>query len=172
MESEEVRADVDELDLLILEALVRSPESSFKVVAKELNVDQRTVAKRIRNMSKEGVLRQTYEIEWAKLGLKAEAVVGSTTARGIDYARKLGTLVESDPRIVEAYETLGTYHYFMKIIETDTSRMRDSVLRDLDVLAAELTTTLLTRRIKQDYPGLIRYLRETRYPRSRGRVSP
>jgi hypothetical protein len=101
----------------------------------------------------------------------AQAFVGSTTARGIDYARRLNELVRTDPRIVEAYETLGSYHYFMKIIETDTYRMRDSVLRDLDVLAADLTTTLVTKKLKQDYRSLIRYLTETRFPGSRYRAN-
>jgi hypothetical protein len=67
------------------------------------------------------------------------------------------------------YETLGSFHYFMKVIDVNTYGMRDSVLRDIDVLAAELNTTLVTKKIKQDYRALIRYLRETKYPRSRER---
>ena len=170
MASSGVREDIDDFDLLLLETLIRRPGVSYKVIADELHVDQRTVSKRIRTLMSQGILKQAYEIDWAKLGLQAEALVGSTTARGIDYARKLNELIETDPRIVEAYETLGSYHYFMRVLETDTYKMRDSVLRDLDPLAAELTTTLLTRRLKHDYPSLIRYLRETRFPRSRSRA--
>ena len=158
----------DEFDLLLLEAMVQNPAMSYKELAELFKVDQRTVAKRVKDLSSKGILKQVVEVDWAKLGL-AQAVVGSTTARGIDYARKMGEFVDSDPRIVEAYETLGSYHYFMRIIETDTFKMRDSVLRELDVLAAELNTTLITNRVKQDYRSFIRYLRETRFPRSRGR---
>jgi DNA-binding Lrp family transcriptional regulator len=167
MEPSEPATGIDEFDLLLLEFMVQHPGISYKEIAESLHVDQRTVAKRIKVLTAEGILKQTVEIDWSKLGLQAQALVGSTTARGIDYARKLNELVNTDPRIVEAYETLGTYHYFMRIIETDMYRMRDSVLRDLDVLAAELTTTLVTKRVKQDYRSLIRYLRETRFPRSR-----
>jgi DNA-binding Lrp family transcriptional regulator len=159
----------DEFDLLLLEAMVQHPEMSYKDFAELLHVDQRTVAKRIRVLTARGIVRQTVDIDWSRLGLQAEALVGSTTARGIEYARRLSELIDGDPRIVEAYETLGSYHYFMKIIETDTYRMRDSVLRDLDVLAAELTTTLVTKKLKQDYRSLVRYLRETRFPSSRNR---
>lgn len=158
---------VDEMDLLLLEAMVQHPGMSYKDISNLLHVDQRTVSKRIKTLMDQGIVRQSVEIDWSKLGLQAEALVGSTTARGIEYARRLNELITSDPRIVEAYETLGSYHYFMKIIETDTYRMRDSVLRDLDVLAAELTTTLVTRNLKWDYRSLIRYLRETKFPRSR-----
>jgi Lrp/AsnC family leucine-responsive transcriptional regulator len=159
----------DELDLLLLEALVQDPGVKYKELAQALHVDQRTVAKRVRTLSKQGVLKQAVEIDWAKLGLGAQAYVGSTTVRGIAYARKLNDLISTDPRIVKAYETLGTFHYFMEVIDTDVSEMRDSVLRDLDVLAADLTTSLVTKKIKEDYRSLLRYIRETRFPRSRPR---
>jgi DNA-binding Lrp family transcriptional regulator len=160
---------VDEVDLLLLEALVQHPEMSYKEIAKLLRVDQRTTSKRIKNLIHQGVLQKTVEIDWSKLGLHAQALVGSTTARGIEYARKLNELIVADPRIVEVYETLGEYHYFMKVIDADMKDMRDTVLRDMDVLAAELGTTLITKKLKLDYRPLIRYLRESRYPRSRER---
>jgi DNA-binding Lrp family transcriptional regulator len=159
----------DEVDLLLLEALVQHPDLSYKEIAKLLRVDQRTVSKRIKNLIHQDVLQKTVEINWPKLGLEAQALVGSTTARGIDYARKLNELIVADPRIVEVFETLGEYHYFMKIIDVDMNEMRDTVIRDIDVLAAELGTTLITKKLKLDYRPLIRYLRETRFPRSRER---
>ena len=169
MASEGIRFEADDFDFMLIEALVQHPGASYKLVARELHVDQRTVARRIKNLVRNGVLNPSFEIDWTKLGLQAEAWVGSTTARGIEYARKMNELVETDPRIVEAYETLGAYHYLMRVIDTDTYQMRASVLRDVDVLAAELTTTLVTKRLKKNYRSLIRYLRETRFPRTRDR---
>jgi DNA-binding Lrp family transcriptional regulator len=169
MEAWEQTFEADELDLLILEALVRRPRMSFKELASSLRLDQRTVARRVGVLMEGRVLRQTVEIDWSKLGLHATAYVGSTTARGINYARKLSELVKSDPRIVKAHETLGTYQYLVKIIDSDASNMRDSVIRDLDALASDLSPSLVTKRLKDDYGALIRYLRESRYPRSRSR---
>jgi DNA-binding Lrp family transcriptional regulator len=169
MAGEENAFNIDEFDLMLLEVMVQHPGLRYNEIAELLRVDQRTVAKRIKALASEGVLKQTIEVDWSKLGLQAQALVGSTTARGINYQRRLSNLIANDPRIVEAYETLGSYHYFVKIIDTDMYRMRDSVLRDLDVLASELTTTLVTKKLKQDPRSLIRYLRETRFPRSRER---
>jgi len=168
METTEAGPEPDLIDLLLLEAMIQSPESSFKELAKLLRLDQRTVAKRVRSLMDKGVFKRSVEVDWAKLGL-AQAFVGSTTARGIEYARKMSEIVDTDPRIVESYETLGSYHYFMKIIETDAYKMRDSVLRELDPLAADLTTTLMTKTVKHDYRSFVRYLRETRFPRTRER---
>jgi DNA-binding Lrp family transcriptional regulator len=159
----------DELDLLIMEALVRQPRISFKDLAARLHVDQRTIARRVDVLTAEGLLSYTVEIDWSKLGLQATAYAGLTTARGIEYARKLNELVKSDPRIVKAYQTLGTYQYLVQIIDSDPSKMRDSVIRDLDALASDLIPSLVTKRFKNDYGALIRYLRESRYPRSRTR---
>lgn len=167
MESPEKLFAADEVDLLILEELVRHPGINYKEVAKSLHLDQRTVSKRVGALTKAGVLRRIVEIEWSKLGLQATAYVGSTTARGIDYARRLYELINSDPRVVKAYETLGTYQYLLKVIDIDMFKMRDSVLRDVDVLASDLAPSLVTKKLKEDYGSLLRYLRETKFPRSR-----
>jgi len=163
------KPDVDEVDLLILETLVRQPGINYKRIAQSLHLDQRTVAKRIKELTSQGVMKQIVEIDWSKLGLGATAYVGASTAKGIGYAQKLNELIRDEPRIVKSYETLGTYQFLIKAIDTDIYMMRGSVLRDLDPLSAELTTSLATKNIKEDYGSLLRYLRETRYPRSRGR---
>jgi len=169
MASSEETFEADELDLLLLEALAQHPHAEYTEIARMLNVDQRTVAKRISILYKEGVLKQSIEIDWTKLGLGAQAYVGSTASRGVSHAQKFRELMNTDPRIVTAYETLGTLHYTMKVIDTDVFKMRGSILNDLDDLASDLTTSLVTKRIKQDYRSLLRYVRETRFPSSRSR---
>jgi len=169
MESPERGYAPDELDLLLMEALVRHPGLNYKEIAKSLHVDQRTISKHVKALTRAGVLRQIVEIDWQKLGLQATAYVGSTTARGVGYTRKLNDLISSDPRVVKAYETLGTYQYLVKVIDTDMFKLRDSVLRDLDVLASDLAPSLVTKKLKEDYGSLLRYLRESKFPRSRSR---
>jgi len=161
--------EIDEIDRLLLETLVRHPSSTYKKVSQSLRLDQRTVAKRIKTLTKKGVMKQIVEVDWAKIGLGATAYVGATTAKGIGYSQKLNDLVKDEPRIVRGYETLGTYQYLIKVIDTDIYRLRDSVLRDLDTYASELTVSLATKNLKEDYGALLRYMRETKYPRSRGR---
>jgi DNA-binding Lrp family transcriptional regulator len=167
--SSEKPFEADELDLFLLEAIAQHPHAEYKEIARMLHVDQRTVSKRLNILYQEGLLKQSVEVDWTRLGMKAQAYVGSTTVRGIAYARKFNELMQTDPRIVTAYETLGTQHYTMKVIDTDVFAMRDTILRDLDALAADLTTSLVTKRIKQDYRSLLRYMRETRFPSSRYR---
>jgi len=169
MESSGKGVEIDEIDLLLLETLVRHPSATYKKIAQSLHLDQRTVAKRIKTLTEAGVMKQIVEVDWVKLGLGATAYIGATTAKGIGYAQKLNDLVRDEPRIVKGYETLGTNQYLVKVIDTDIYTLRDSVLRELDVFASELTVSLATKNLKEDYGALLRYLRETKYPRSRSR---
>ena len=172
MPQEEHGFDVDELDLRLIEALVQDPEADFKKLAQNLTVDQRTVARRVHMMKEAGIMRRVTEIGWSKLGLHARAYVGSTTALGEKSVSKLREFIRADPRIVEAYETLGSHQYHMHILEADLPRLRETVLRDLEPLTADLSTTLVTSEIKpRNYLPLVQFLRVTRFPRSEAPIS-
>lgn len=161
---------IDELDLRILESVFMEPEANFKELAKALEVDQRTVAKRLRLLKRRGVLQRSFEIDWNKLGFEASAIVGATTAVGERAVGKLIDFIRADPRVVEAYQTVGESQYLLRIIQTDLQSLRDTVLRDLEPLTSELVTFLLTSEIKRrDYPSFVRFFREVNFPRSRGR---
>lgn len=162
--------EIDELNLRLVESLLEDPNRPFKVLGKGLQVDQRTIAKRIRRMQELGVLKYMVDVDWPVLGLEAKAYVSTTTAQGERRVADLLKFIKSDPRIVEAYETLGSHQYFMEILEQDLPRLRESVLRDLEPLTADLSTSLVTSPIKKlDYLPLVRYLRESRFPRTRSK---
>lgn len=159
--------DIDELDLRIMEAVVEEPDATFKDLSRLLNLDQRTIANRMRRLRSQGVLYLTYEVDWRKLGFTASAFVGSTTAFGEKSVANLAQFIRKDPRIVEAYQAVGAHEYLMRVVESDLSSLRDSVLKDLEPLTADLTTTLVTSEIKRrEYLPLLRYYREVKYPRS------
>lgn len=150
----------DDLDLHLLQELSRNPEFTYKQLASLLKVDQRTVAKRILVMREKGVLIPAIEINWAKLGVEASAYVGSTTAHGEKEVSELHEFIRNNPRVVEAFKTIGAHQYFFKIVDTDVQTLRDSVLRDLEPLTADLTTSLISSTVKKDYSPFLQFLRE------------
>src|SRR5215471_11260605 len=158
----------DEVDLRILEALLAHPDLTNKILAKKIGVDQRTVARRIKILGTSGVMKRNIEIDWVKLGFQARAYVGSTTALGERYVSKLLEILRADPRVLEAFETVGAHQYVLHILERDLPSLRESVLRDLEPLTADLDTTVVAREVKpRDQFALMRYLLETKYPRVR-----
>jgi Lrp/AsnC family leucine-responsive transcriptional regulator len=151
----------DDLDLRILQELSRNPELTYKELGGSLRVDQRTVAKRVLVMKQEGVLTLAVEINWARLGVAASAYVGSTTAAGEKEVARLHEFFRSNPRVVEAFKTIGAHQYLFRILDTDIQTLRDSVLHDLEPLTADLTTSLISSTIKErDYSPFLQLLRE------------
>jgi DNA-binding Lrp family transcriptional regulator len=163
---------LDLVSLRIMEELVRNPRATFKEIGASVGCDQRTVARRIGEMESAGILKLTVEVDWNSLGMGASAYVGLSTARSPRANDLLQNLIATDQRVVEAYETLGGNQFFVRVIEQDVTSMRGSILKDLDPLSSELTTSLVTHVLKpRDYFSLLRRIRETRFPRSRS-LSP
>jgi DNA-binding Lrp family transcriptional regulator len=159
---------VDELSLGIIEELLRNPAATYKEISEVLHCDQRTVARRIAELQSSGILKPSVEIDWRAMGLEVTAYVGLTTARTPKASDLLQSYIKDDPRIVEGYETLGSNQFFIRAIGKDIFSLRDTILRDLDPLAGDLTTSLVVSVIKpRDYFSLVRYLRETKFPRTR-----
>jgi DNA-binding Lrp family transcriptional regulator len=152
----------------IMEELVRNPHLTYKQIGALVGCDQRTVARRIGELEEAGVVKPTVEIEWKHFGMGASAFVGLSTAKTPKASQLLHDYILTDQRIVEGYETLGSNQFFLKVLESDVFRIRDTILRDLDPLAGELSTSLVTRVLKpRDYFSLLRRIREAKYPRSR-----
>jgi DNA-binding Lrp family transcriptional regulator len=153
----------DRLDLQILEYLSRDAGISYKDMAKAIGMDQRTVAKRIAIMKATGLIRTTIDIDWPRIGIHANAFVGSSTAMGDRSAARLYEFIRGDPRIVEAYSTVGAHQYFLKVLESDLQRLRDEVLRDVEPLTAELSTSVISSEVKQkDFAPFLKFVRQNR----------
>ncbi len=159
----------DELDLLIIGELLRRPDSTFRQIASEAGVDQRTVARRVDLMKADGVIKRTYDVDWEKLGVGTAAFVGCTTSVGERSVGLLREYLRDDPRVVESYDTVGAHQYFVKVLSEDLSSMRNSILSDLEPLTADLSASVISESKPKSYFQFVRYLRETRYPKSRSR---
>jgi DNA-binding Lrp family transcriptional regulator len=159
---------LDLVSLRIVEELVRNPRATFKEIGKAVGCDQRTVARRVGELEEAGILKVSVELDWRSLGMGASAYVGLSTARSPRASQLLQNLIATEQRVVEAYETLGSNQFFLRIIDHDVTSMRSSVLRDLDPVTGDLATSLVTHVLKpRDYFPLVRLIRETRFPRSR-----
>jgi DNA-binding Lrp family transcriptional regulator len=158
----------DELNLLIIGILLREPEATFKGIAAKAKVDQRTVARRVNVMRRNGVIRSIVEIDWKKLGIDTAAYIGCTTSQGERSVARIREYLKSDPRIVECYETVGAYQYILRVLSRDLQSLRDSVLRDLEPMTTDLVASVVSADVKgKDQFRFVRYLRESRYPKTR-----
>lgn len=157
----------DEIDLLILEDMATDADISFKQIAQKLNVDQRTIAKRISMMKENGVLRDTIEIDWSRLGLAIATYVGAETGLGEKDVARLHEYIKKDPRITEAYSTIGGQEYYFKVVETDLQSLRE-VLMPFEPITSKLTSSIVSSQIKKrDDVSLLRFLRQRGFSRKK-----
>ena len=152
----------DEIDLEILSLLAEDGGVGYTELAKKIGVDKRTVAKHADTMKKKGVLKIAAEIDWAMLGIGAHAFVGTQTEVG-EAKDRLYEFIRHEPRVVEAYSTVGSDEYFFVVLEEDLQGLREDVLRSLEPLTADLNTAIVSTRIKErNYGGFIEFIRSRR----------
>lgn len=86
--------------------------------------------------------------------------MGSTTALGVEDVKKLFDFMRREPRVLEAYTTLGTHEYFMRVLHIAT--IRSGIAAPLESLTADLSTSIIVNPIKApDFAGLLRYLKKS-----------
>jgi len=151
----------DELDLLILEHMSHDANVQFKQLAESVKVDQRTIAKRVNKMKESGVLKNKIEINWSRIGLGIAAYVGAETGLGEKDLAKLREFIRQEPRVIEAYSTIGSQEYFIKILDSDLQSLREEVLMPLEPVTSKLTSSIVSSQVKQqDNVSLLRFLRQ------------
>ena len=63
--------DIDELDLKIINLLMKNSRISFRDISRELGVGLATVSRHVKNLEEEGIIKQyTTILDYAKLGKK------------------------------------------------------------------------------------------------------
>jgi len=152
----------DNLDLEILRLLSEDGSVGYTELAKKIGVDKRTVAKHAEAMMKKGILKVAAEINWAALGIEAHAFVGTRTQVG-EAKDRLYEFIRKEPRVVEAYSTVGSDEYFFIVLEENLQGLREDVLRSLEPLTADLTTAIVSTQIKErNYSGFIEFVKNRR----------
>ena len=151
----------DELVIMILEYMAKDANIQFKQLAEMLKVDQRTIAKRVNSMKENGVFKNKIVIDWSRLGVAIAAYVGAETGLSEDDVKRMHEYLRKEPRVAEAYSTIGDQEYFFKVMETDLQSLREEVMTRFEPITAKLTSSIVSSQIKQqDDIALLRFLRQ------------
>ena len=116
--------EIDNIDLKILEILMKDSKKPFTEVAKKVNVSQGTVHVRMNKMEEaEIVEKNTLKINYAKLGYDITAFIGIYLEKSALYDQVLTKLKEI-PEITNIHYTTGNYSMFIKIHCKDTNHLK------------------------------------------------
>jgi len=150
---------MDAIDTRILKCLLNDVRLPFKAIAGVVRVDERTVARRVQMMKKDGIFRETAEVDWIGLGRGTVAYVGCKTSAGGDQRAKLYRFISKQPLIVESYSTVGQNEYLLKTVTRDVHELREEVLTPIEPLTSDLATSIISSQIKRpDYSSALSLL--------------
>jgi Lrp/AsnC family transcriptional regulator for asnA, asnC and gidA len=117
--------EIDNVDLKILEILMKNAKKPYTEVAKQAFVSGGTVHVRMKKMEDAGIVTgTTLEIDPIKLGYDITAFIGIFLAKSELYDDVIRQLKEI-PEIINVHYTTGNYSMFARIHCKDTQHLKD-----------------------------------------------
>ncbi len=123
---------VDKIDLLIIRSLSKDARKPFNEIAKELEVSDTTVRKRIKRMLQEGIIKQfNVLLDFHKIGRIIKAFIGIRIIpqKLNDVVKKL----EENPDIQVLYRTTGNVDLFVEVIFRDMEELNQFLETELNM---------------------------------------
>ncbi|MEQ8476424.1 MAG: Lrp/AsnC ligand binding domain-containing protein [Fulvivirga sp.] len=117
--------EIDNVDLKILEILMKNAKKPYTEVAKQVFVSGGTVHVRMKKLEDAGIVKgTTLEIDPTKLGYDITAFIGIFLAKSELYDDVIRQLKEI-PEIINVHYTTGNYSMFARIHCKDTQHLKD-----------------------------------------------
>lgn len=120
------------MDLKIIRSLSGNARKPFKTIAKEIDVSDATVRKRVKRMLEDGVIKQfNLLLDYHKLGRIIKAFIGLQI-----NPQRLKPIVEhlkGNPDIQVLYRTTGNVNLFLEVIFRDMEELNDFLETELSV---------------------------------------
>lgn len=121
--------EIDNVDLQILELLLKNAKKPYTEVAKQVYVSGGTVHVRMRKLEEAGIVQgTTLQIDYAKLGYDITAFIGIFLSKSELYDDVIEQLKQI-PEITSVHYTTGNYSMFAKMHCKDTKHLKN-VLHD------------------------------------------
>lgn len=115
-----MKQNVDQIDLLLLEALQREGAASQRELAERVGLSQNACWRRLKRLESEGILKGTRaQIDLAALEIKLTVfVMIRTRHHAKDWATAFRDHAEALPEVVDFYRIGGNWDYMLKVVTT------------------------------------------------------
>ena len=144
--------NLDETDSRIIRALTSNGRASVSELSELVNLSQTPVARRIRNLEKEGVISgYSAIIDERKLGFTFSVFVSVRLEKQIDDRLEVfETRVRSMPEVVDCWLMTGNSDYLLRVVTRDIEEFEKFLLGDLTRIdgVATIESSILLRRVK------------------------
>lgn len=136
---------LDELDVQILDILIKDSRTPFLEIARKCHVSGGTIHVRMKKMEDMGIIKGTkLMIDNSKLGYDVTCFMGIYLDKAASYPNVLESL-NNIKEIVELHYTTGQYSIFMKVICKNISDLQDLLLNKIQAIEGiQRTDTLIS----------------------------
>lgn len=123
---------IDRLDLKIIRSLNKNARKPYKDIAKELDVSDTTVRKRIKRMLDDGVIKQfNLLLDYHKIGRVIKAFIGIRI--GPSKLQDVVKTLEDNPDVQVLYRTTGQVDLFVEVIFRDMEELNSFLESELNI---------------------------------------
>ena len=123
---------IDRLDLRIIRSLSQNSRKPYSTIARELEVSDGTVRKRVNRLVEDGIIRQfNLLLDYHRIGRIVKAFIGIRV-----IANKLMNVVghlEGNPDVQVLYRTTGNVDLFVEVIFKDMEELKQFLEQELSI---------------------------------------
>jgi len=123
---------IDRLDLRIIRSLSQNSRKPYSTIARELEVSDGTVRKRVNRLVEDGIIRQfNLLLDYHRIGRIVKAFIGLRV-----NANKLMNVVghlEGNPDVQVLYRTTGNVDLFVEVIFKDVEELKQFLEQELSI---------------------------------------
>lgn len=136
---------LDELDLQILDILIKDARTPYLEIARVCHVSGGTIHVRMKKMEDLGIIRGTkILLDMPKLGYDVCCFVGIYLDKASSFSAAIDDLSKIK-EIVELHYTTGDYSIFSKVICKNIAHLQDVLLNSINVIkGVQRTDTLIS----------------------------
>jgi len=134
---------VDKLDLKILRSLSRDGRKPYKTIAKDLDVSDATIRKRVERMKRDGVIRQFHVlVNYERVGQFVKAFIGLKV--NPSRLQDIVSGLQNNPDVQVIYRTTGSWDILIEVILKDMKELNWFLERQLNIEGVAETEVNLT----------------------------
>ena len=144
--------ELDESDLLLLDALQHNARSTFAELGVLVGLKPPAVHERVKRLEARGYIRgYAARLDAPKLGLGLVAFVSAYTTPDVEYER-FGQAVASLPEVAELHSVAGEESFVLKVLTRSTSHLDNflSRLKTVPGIGRTKTTIVLSSPFERD----------------------
>ena len=142
---------IDNTDRRIINILINNPRKSYRELAKEAKVSVATVANRLRDLTKNEIIKDyTALINYDKLGYEIQTVINIRVSQGKELV--IEKKIFNDPHVTAIYDLTGDFDVLV-IAKFKNRKSLDNYVKKIQTYEfVERTQTLLILNTIKEHP--------------------